>query len=194
MCWSCSSRKAGSEREPAGDAPLWHQRQSRSHKTCECEGWRVQHIIHRPDLCHMCIFYSDPWLPLWVQVHYCPSNSLLKCLHLQYVQTLLRLRCLDNWPDHQSKAPAPQSWETWQWHLFIQTAALVLPQPHQVGLEPQRKKEHEHRSLLPAHLLKHADICAIFKHHNKILSEFLAGFENSVSEKCSCSVQFCMGK
>ena len=69
----------------------------------------VHHLQTRPE--PYVNFYPDPRLFLWVQVYYCCSNSffLMKCLNFHYKKTLLRLSCLDclldNWPDHQSKAP-----------------------------------------------------------------------------------------
>lgn len=69
----------------------------------------VHHLQTRPE--PYVTLYPDPRLFLRVQAYYCCSNpfSLMKCLHFHYKKTLLRLSCLDclldNWPDHQSKAP-----------------------------------------------------------------------------------------
>lgn len=69
----------------------------------------VHHLQTRPEpYVHL---YAGPRLFLRVQAYYCCSNpfSLIKCLHFHYKKTLLRLSCLDclldNWPDHQSRAP-----------------------------------------------------------------------------------------
>lgn len=69
----------------------------------------VHHLQTRPE--PYVNLYPGPRLFLRVQAYYCCSNpfSLIKCLHFHYKKTLLRLSCLDclldNWPDHQSRAP-----------------------------------------------------------------------------------------
>lgn len=127
MCWSCTTQK-GWFREAMG---------------CGCRllshGRGVmQPVIVRGALHHLQTkpkpyvnFYPDPRLFLWVQVYYCCSNSffLMECLNFHYKKELLRLSyldcLLDNWPDHQSKAPTPQPLEMWERHMFISSECLL---------------------------------------------------------------------
>lgn len=135
--------KAGSEGESAGDAPLWHQRQRGAMKAASerGEGCSTSFIVRPEPWVH---FYSDPWL-LCVQVYYyCSSNSLfsLQCLHLQYVQTLLCLGRVDSWTDHQSKSPSSSALENvGMTSAHPKSCPGAAPAPP-VGLEPQRKEEH----------------------------------------------------
>lgn len=98
ISWGCSSVAPEAKQEPWN---LWV--------------WRLRGAAHHLQARPEPYVHSQPdsWFVLWVQVYYCSSNSLflLKCLHLQYVQALLCLRCLDNWPDHQSKAPSSSALE-----------------------------------------------------------------------------------
>lgn len=134
-------RKAGSERQLAADAIcLFVVAQARrgAMKPVNVRG-AVHHLQSRPE--PYVNFYPDPRLFLWVQDYYCCSNSfpLMKCLHYHYKKTLLRLSyldcLLDNWPDHQSKAPCSSALgnvgKAYVHQLWI--AALLLHWLHQVG-------------------------------------------------------------
>ena len=145
-------RKDSSERQPAADAIcLFMIVQARRG---EMKPVNVRGTVHdlktRP--APYVNFYPDPRLFLWVQVYYCCSNSfsLVKCLYFHFKKTLLRLSCLDclldNWPDHQSKAPSSSALGNVGKHMFISSEWLFWCCTGFIRLA----KNHEERACVSA--------------------------------------------